>query len=40
MWATQGWLQPFRFVDMPEERKTSLEQNLNALVQRLREPAL
>jgi hypothetical protein len=39
MWATQGWLQPFRFVDMPEERKTSLETNLNALVKRLRKPA-
>jgi len=21
MWATQGWLQPFRFIDLPEERK-------------------
>ena len=39
MWATQGWLQPFRFVAMPEERKNSLETNLMALVQTLRQPA-
>ena len=23
MWATQGWLQPFRFRDLPEEARTS-----------------
>ncbi len=39
MWATKGWLQPFRFVDMPDERKAGLESDLNALVRRLREPA-
>jgi hypothetical protein len=39
MWATKGWLQPFRFVDMADERKASLESDLNALVRRLREPA-
>jgi len=38
MWATQGWLQPFRFLAMPEERKSSLEANLMALVQTLRQP--
>jgi hypothetical protein len=28
MWATQGWLQPFRFVDLPEDHKSVLETNL------------
>jgi hypothetical protein len=34
MWATQGWLQPFRFIDLPEERKNILETNLQMFVQR------
>jgi hypothetical protein len=38
MWATQGWLQPFRFVDLPEATKAALEANLLSLVQRLRDP--
>jgi hypothetical protein len=33
MWATQGWLQPFRFIDLPEASRNALEQNLLALVQ-------
>jgi hypothetical protein len=33
MWATQGWLQPFRFVDLPEANKKVLETNLLAFVQ-------
>jgi len=33
MWATQGWLQPFRFVDVPEANKNILEANLLAFVQ-------
>jgi hypothetical protein len=32
MWATQGWLQPFRFVDLPEANKNVLETNLQAFV--------
>jgi hypothetical protein len=32
MWATQGWLQPFRFIDLPEERKNILETNLRVLM--------
>jgi hypothetical protein len=32
MWATQGWLQPFRFIDVPEERTKVLEANLQLLV--------
>jgi hypothetical protein len=28
MWATQGWLQPFRFIDLPEQNKSILETNL------------
>ncbi len=32
MWATQGWLQPFRFVDMTEANKEVLETSLRALV--------
>jgi hypothetical protein len=33
MWATQGWLQPFRFIDLPEENKHILETSLLAFVQ-------
>jgi hypothetical protein len=25
MWATQGWMQPFRFVDLPEESRNILD---------------
>ncbi len=32
MWATQGWLQPFRFIDLPEANKAILEASLRALV--------
>ena len=32
MWATQGWLQPFRFTDLSEESKESLAANLQSLV--------
>ena len=28
MWATQGWMQPFRFVDMPAETLASLDGQL------------
>src|ERR1700683_4806635 len=38
MWATQGWLQPFRFLDLPEASKKTLEDNLLSLVQRLQDP--
>ena len=34
MWATQGWLQPFRFVDLPEASKTALQTSLQSFVQR------
>jgi hypothetical protein len=37
MWATQGWLQPFRFIDLPEERKKILQTNLLAFVQQTQE---
>jgi hypothetical protein len=32
MWATQGWLQPFRFIDMAEGTRNALASNLQALV--------
>jgi hypothetical protein len=32
MWATQGWLQPFRFVEMPEASKTALQTSLQSFV--------
>jgi hypothetical protein len=38
MWATQGWLQPFRFVDLLEASKSALETSLRQFVQRLQEP--
>jgi hypothetical protein len=34
MWATQGWLQPFRFVELSEVTKKSLETSLLQFVQR------
>jgi hypothetical protein len=39
MWATQGWLQPFRFVELPESSKTGLEKSLLKFVQSLQKPA-
>jgi hypothetical protein len=33
MWATQGWLQPFRFVELPEASRNALEKSLLKLVQ-------
>jgi hypothetical protein len=33
MWATQGWLQPFRFVELPELSKNGLERSLLQFVQ-------
>ena len=32
MWATQGCLQPFRFLDLPEADRTSLDRELANLV--------
>lgn len=32
MWATQGCFQPFRFTELPEEDRTSLAKELEALV--------
>ena len=32
MWATQGWLQPFRFLDLPQGNKDMLETKLIALM--------
>ena len=39
MWATQGWLQPFRFIDLPEASKSGLEKSLLQLVQSLQQPS-
>lgn len=33
MWATQGWLQPFRFIDLPEATRNELERTLLQFVQ-------
>jgi hypothetical protein len=33
MWATQGWLQPFRFIELPQDSRDALEKNLQAFVQ-------
>jgi hypothetical protein len=37
MWATQGWLQPFRFIDLPEANKNALQSTLSSFVSQ--EPA-
>src|SRR6267154_2122574 len=39
MWATQGWLQPFRFIELPETSKTALETSLLSFVQSVQESA-
>lgn len=39
MWATQGWLQPFRFIDLPELSKNSLGKSLLQFVQNPQDPA-
>jgi hypothetical protein len=38
MWATQGWLQPFRFIELPEASKKALDASLRLFIQRLQEP--
>ncbi len=32
MWATQGWMQPFRFIDLPDASRESLDVNLKAFL--------
>ena len=32
MWATQGWMQPFRFVDLPEESREILDAALKTFL--------
>jgi c-di-GMP-binding flagellar brake protein YcgR len=39
MWDTQGWLQPFRFLELPEASKNALEASLQSFVRQLQEPA-
>ena len=32
MWATQGWMQPFRFVDLSEDNLKILDTNLKSFI--------
>jgi hypothetical protein len=32
MWATQGWMQPFRFVDLPENSREVLDEKLKTFL--------
>lgn len=32
MWATQGWMQPFRFVDLPDASKNTLDAGLKEFI--------
>jgi hypothetical protein len=32
MWATQGWMQPFRFVDLSDADRESLDKNLKSFL--------
>jgi hypothetical protein len=32
MWATQGWMQPFRFVDLSDANRESLDTNLKSFL--------
>jgi hypothetical protein len=38
MWATQGWLQPFRFLELPEARRNILETSLQTFIPSVQEP--
>lgn len=33
MWATQGWMQPFRFVDLPDASREVLDLSLKSFLQ-------
>jgi hypothetical protein len=33
MWATQGWMQPFRFVDLPDASRELLDVSLKSFLQ-------
>jgi hypothetical protein len=35
MWATRGWMQPFRFVDLSEEDQKMLELNLQPFMNQI-----
>jgi hypothetical protein len=37
MWATQGWLQPFRFIDLPQATREALEANLQSFLQQVQQ---
>ena len=39
MWATQGWLQPFRFIDLSDANRQALEANLKSFIGQAGEPA-
>ena len=32
MWATQGWMQPFRFIDMSDANRQTLDEKLKSFV--------
>jgi hypothetical protein len=32
MWATQGWMQPFRFVNLPDSSRETLDLNLKSFL--------
>ena len=32
MWATQGWMQPFRFLDLPQESREALDAGLKTFL--------
>lgn len=32
MWATQGWMQPFRFIDLSDANREVLDANLKSMV--------
>jgi hypothetical protein len=39
MWATQGWMQPFRFLGLPPETKTLLEATLQSFMRDAQGPS-
>ena len=39
MWATQGWMQPFRFIDLPDASRDLLDVSLKSFLQQVKAAA-
>jgi hypothetical protein len=39
MWATQGWMQPFRFIELTDANRDALQENLKSFIGNLSKSA-